>query len=247
MNHSEARQRLQIFRPGGADADDPSIAEALEFARRDTELSGWLEQQTQFHAAMRVRFREIPIPENLRENILTSAKIIRPMVWWRDPGWLRAVASVVLFVGLCYGLVQLGTKAPTRDGFSDYQFRMVRSALREYKMDLVTNDLAQVRQWMTSQKAPADFAIPPGLSKLVLTGGGVLRWRNNPVSMVCFNRGDDQMLFLFVMNRAAVKDPPPLLPELAQVSQLQTIRWSEGNKTYFLAGPKEDDFVRKYF
>ncbi len=123
---------------------------------------------------------------------------------------------------------------------------MVRSALREYRMDLVTNDLSKVRHLMASRGAPSDFSVPKGLSQLPLTGGGVLQWRNHPVSMVCFNGGDNKMLFLFVMNRSAVKDPPPTIPNLGQINKLQTASWSEGNKTYFLAAPQEIKSLGKY-
>ena len=84
-------------------------------------------------------------------------------------------------------------------------------------MDLVTNDMRQIRQFMAQRGAPADYHVPRGLERLQLTGGGRLTWRNNPVSMVCFDRGDKQMLFLFVMKRSAVKDPPPKTPRVAEV------------------------------
>jgi hypothetical protein len=85
-----------------------------------------------------------------------------------------------------------------------------------------------------------------GLERLQLTGGGRLTWRSNPVAMVCFDRGDKQMLFLFVMKRSAVKDPPPETPQLARVNQMVTASWSRGDNTYVLAGPEEADFLKKY-
>ena len=84
------------------------------------------------------------------------------------------------------------------------------------------------------------------LERLHLTGVVRLTWRSNPVAMVCFDRGDKQMLFLFVMKRSAVKDPPPETPHLAKVLQLLTVSWSRGDNTYVLAGPEEAGFVRKY-
>jgi len=88
--------------------------------------------------------------------------------------------------------------------------------------------------------------VPRGLKQLQLTGGGLLRWRSQPVTMVCFDRGDKQMLFLFVMARSAVKDPPPETPQVVKVNKLLTAQWSQADKTYLLAGPEEADFVRKY-
>jgi hypothetical protein len=77
-------------------------------------------------------------------------------------------------------------------------------------------------------------------------GGGLLRWRSNPVAMVCFDRGDRQMLFLFVMDRSAIPDPPPTTPKIAQVNKLLTASWTQGDRTYVLAGPEDAEFVRKY-
>ena len=65
--------------------------------------------------------------------------------------------------------------------------------------------------------------------------------------MVCFNRGDNQMLFLFVLDHSAVKDPPPAVPKLSKVNKMVTASWTGDGKTYLLAGPEEADFVRKYF
>jgi len=247
MTSLEAKKILQLYRSDSADTDEREIAEALELARHDQELGRWLEQHNRFQAAMRKKLQEIVPPANLKETILAETKIIRPVVWWRDPGLLRVAASIVLLIALGFGVNTFWKKSRVPDRFADYKARMVRSALREYHMDIVTNDLIQVRQLMTSQGAPADFSLPKGLSQLQLTGGGVLHWRNNPVSMVCFNRGDNQMLFLFVMNRTAVKDPPRVQPELGRVNKLATACWSEGGKTYLLAGPEETDFLQKYF
>jgi hypothetical protein len=144
------------------------------------------------------------------------------------------------------GLAGLWLRPPTPDRFANFQARMVSSALREYRMDIVTKDMGQLRQFLSGRGAPADYQLTKGLERLPLTGGGRLTWRGNPVSMVCFNRGDNQMLFLFVMDRAAVKDPPPEKPQLAKVNALQTASWTQGDKAYVLAGPEDADFARKY-
>lgn len=255
MNSFEAKTIIQLYRPVGADADDRQIAEALEMARRDPELAQWLEDEQKFQQAVREKFRQIPIPSEHKEKLLAQGirglsgdqKMIRPQQWWRNPVNWRTAAAILVLIGLGLALTGLWNRPRVADTFSDYESRMVRSALREYRMDLVTNDLSQIREWMASRGAPADFIVPDGLSSLSLTGGGVLRWRNHPVTMVCFNRGDDQMLFLFVMNRSAVEDPPSATPELEKISKLLAASWTDGDKTYLLAGPEEADFLQKYF
>ena len=113
-------------------------------------------------------------------------------------------------------------------------------------MDIKTNDMRMVRQDLASRGAPSDYVVPPGLERLRLTGGGRLTWRTNPVAMVCFDRGDRQMVFLFVLDRSAVKDPPPTTPRLHKVNELLTASWTQGDKTYVLAGPEEAGFLQKY-
>jgi hypothetical protein len=162
-------------------------------------------------------------------------------VWYRQPAWLAA-AAVALFIGIA-GL-WFAQKTPNQ--FAQFRDRMVSTALREYRMDLVTNDMTQLRQFMAAKGAPADYDVTKGLARLALTGGGLVRWQSHPVTMVCFNRGDNQMLFLFVMDRSAIKEVPSQTPEVATVHDLITVSWSEGDKTYVLAGPPEADFLKKY-
>lgn len=248
MTRSEAKAVLELYRPDSVDATDAQVVEALGVARHDTELNAWLKQHSRFQTAMQQKFRNIPVPANLKAAILEREKIIVPAEpWWRNRLWLRVAAAVALVAGLCVALVAISPRSHTPDRFADYKTRMVRSALREYRMDLLTDDLQQLRQLAASRNAPADFAVPKGLSRLKLTGGGVLRWRNNPVAMVCYDRGDHQMLFLFVMDRSAVKDSPGSTPQVGKVSKLTTASWSEGDKVYVLAGPDDEQFVAKYF
>jgi hypothetical protein len=242
MTSSEAQRILTLYRPGSADAQEPEIAAALAQARRDPELRQWFEQHCQFQEAMRRKFHEIPAPDRIRDRVLARRKIVRPRVWWQGPVWLSAAAAVVLLAGVA--ALWLMPDAPDR--FADYRSRMVRGALREYRMDVRTNDLTRVRQHMAQGGAPADFVIPPGLAQVQLAGGGLLRWRGYPVSMVCFERADKRMLYLFVLPRAAVKDPPPVVPQRVPVNKLTTVSWAAGRNTYVLAGDEEPDFLRKY-
>lgn len=123
---------------------------------------------------------------------------------------------------------------------------MVRGVLRGYSMDIVTKAMLEVRRFHATRGAPSDYKLTKGLEKLTLTGAGLLEWRSNPVAMVCFDRGDHEMLFLFVMNKAAVKDSPPAALQVEQVNKLLTVSWTRGDYTYVLAGPEEPDFAKKY-
>ena len=59
MTRGAVKEILLLYRPGTADAEDPQVAEAIEFAKRDPELGRWFEQHQVFQAAMRAKFRQI--------------------------------------------------------------------------------------------------------------------------------------------------------------------------------------------
>jgi len=239
LNTSEARQILLLYRP--QDAADPEMAAALELTRQDPELKQWFDQHCAFQAAVRANLRQINAPPHLKDALLTRLKVV-PLPWWQRPVWLAAAAALVLFLGV----LAVWRPMATPNQFANFQQRMISTAQREYRMDLLTGDMNRLRQFIAQQGAPADYDVTRGLEKLALTGGGLLHWRNNPVTMVCFDRGDKQMLFLFVLKKAAVKDPPPETPRLARVTNLLALSWSRGDNTYLLAGPPEAEFVSKY-
>jgi hypothetical protein len=240
MTSLEAKRILSIYRPG-IDEQDPDVREALLVVEKDVELRDWLNQHKRFQTSVQDKFQEIPVPTGLRERILSEQKIVRPEFRSRRRLLIGIAALVIAFIGLSIVFRPGGA-----DRFADYESRMVRGALREYRMDVVSSDLARVRLAMASRGAPSEFPLPKGLTKLAVVGGGALKWRNNPVTMVCFDRGDKQMLFLFVLNRSAVKGAPAKDPSTGRVSRLQTASWTEGDNVYVLAGPEEQNFAQKY-
>jgi hypothetical protein len=245
LNHAEAKQILLLYRPGTRDAEDAEVRAALDLARRDPELGKWFEEHQAFQTSMRASFRKISVPAGLKGELLGSRKVVRPTLFWRRPIWLAAAAILVFLMGLA--AVLLRPSVPDR--FANYRETMVSAAIRVYGMDLTTDDQNRLRQFIAQKGAPADYELTKGLEKLELKGGGLLRWRGNPVSMVCFDRGDSNMLFLFVMKRSALEDPPSPATskaDLATVDGLMTASWTRGNETYVLAGAEEPRFAEKY-
>jgi len=232
MTSPEARKILGLYRPGVYDASEPEIAEALAQVQRDPELRQWFEQSCAFHAAMREKFQQVPVPAGLKDAIL-SKRIVRP-VQWQTAFWLKAAAVFVILLGLA----ALWLQPRPRDRFADYRSRMVRAALKQYRMEIVTNDLDAVRQFLAARGAPADYVVPDALQQRPVAGGGRLDWRGNPVSMVCFEAPAKRMFFLFVLGRSALKDAPGAGPERAKVNKLTTESWTQGERTYLLAGPE---------
>jgi hypothetical protein len=188
---------------------------------------------------------EIPVPEGLRHRIRQRAKII-PFPWWRQSQAWAAAAAIVLLIGLAAFLWKPGA---TEGSFQNFRSRMVRSVLRQYRMDIQTNDMASIRRFLAAKKAPADYRLPPKLNQLPATGAGVMSWQASRASMVCFDSGATGTAFLFVVNRSDVERPPirSSTPQFEKVSQLQTASWAEDEKVYVLAFENDPSALKKFF
>jgi len=91
MTREEARKTLWLYR-GAIDEDDPQFQEALAYARRDPELTRWLEEQRKCFEAIRSRFREIEPPHGLSGKITSR----RPVPFPRDLNRILQLAAAIL-------------------------------------------------------------------------------------------------------------------------------------------------------
>src|SRR5579859_4688249 len=217
------------------------MAAAIDFAKNDPELSLWFEQHQIFQTAIQVKLRQIEPPGDLKRILLAREKVFLPgRLFWRRPLFLSAAATVVILVA---ALAALSPHTMAPDRFGNYREVMVSKALRGYIMEWDTRDMRRLRELVAGRKALANYELTKGLLELQLMGGAVFPWRSNPVTMVCFSRRDAHMVFLFVMNKAAVKDAPPSNPILVKVSELSTASWTHADTTYVLAGPDDASFA----
>ncbi len=243
MSPEEARQILERYRPGIAvEPEDAELRSALELARSDQELGAWLQRHCEFQDRVRRQLRSGPVPADLKARLLArkpGAEVVEfPSPRRRQPAWLAAAAAILLCLGTA--AFWLG-RDRVPDSFADYRARMIRSVLREYRMDVRSADMASVRGFMADKGAPADFEVPGGLAKLELAGGGFLRWRSQPVAMICFHQGAAGMSYLFVLDRRGSREAPPTEPEIATVNGRSSAAWTRGDRIYLLTGAEGVD------
>jgi hypothetical protein len=248
----QAKQILLAYRPWTNDAQDPEVAEALALCQQDAALTKWLENHCAVQNAIHARFQAVPVPEGLRQQIVSEYKSRVLTVWWRRPAVLATAAAVMLAIAA--GSLWLNLPRPqVQDvSFAAYRNRMVREAVRNYGMDLETNDVAQIRTFLAQHQAPADYALPKGFDQTPTVGCGALSWQGKPVAMVCFRTGKPLSpgaksdLFLFVIDQKDLVDPPqPTAPLFAGVNTLATATWSAGGKVYLLAGFDESELKQR--
>lgn len=247
MNIQEAKNILLLYRPGTSDREDPQTAAALALAERDPALAAWLAEHLAGQKALREKFRMISPPEGLSEQIISEqvAELKSRAPGRRSVVIAAGIASIVLVV-----LGVLWMRPVPFDAMSNYRASMASVALRGYAMDLETNNPAVIKNYLSNNKAPADYVLPVALQRAVLTGCAVAGWQNSKVSMICFRtgeRGRQSDLWLFIADASMMKQSnPEATPHFDRINELMTATWSQGGKLYLLAREGDEAALRKY-
>ena len=243
MDSQQAKEILGLYRPGLDDAGDPFFAEALAHAQRDPELGRWLEQQHGVDAALRRKFDEIDAPANLEQEILSECKVVRPSIWRERRVLLVAAAAAVVLAALV-GYLRW---QPASQNFKAFRQTMAELVSGEYKMMLESKDLDAIRRFLAANHGPADYTLTKEMEKLPAEGCALIDWHGRRVSLVCLDRGADNDLFLFIIDRAALPDPPPgQTPQFARAGTMTTVSWSFGDNAYVLATKGSEEDLRKF-
>jgi hypothetical protein len=247
VNSQEAKDILLLYRPA-VDRHDPDFTEALALAQADPELSSWFQQHCAFQNAAASAFNSIPVPDGFKEQILSERRAHLTLSSRRK--LLAAVSATVILA--CAGVFtfrSFQSRPPLDNSFANFQSSMIGKVLRYPKMDLLTNDLQAIRQELGQANLPFTAA----LDKTAGTGCAKLEWHDQHVSMVCFNSGKISPptkpdLFLFVVDKSAVKNPPPAAPIIAHTKRsLVSGSWTSGGRVYVLAALGDEDFLKQYF
>jgi len=113
-------------------------------------------------------------------------------------------------------------------------------------MELETSKPAEVRQFLAARNAHGNLETTSALEEQPLLGCAVLAWRSQAAAMICYGRAGQPELWLFVVDSAALPDPPgEQVMAFARVNRLNTVAWNRGGKTYLLAGAVDDATLRE--
>jgi len=251
MTRQHAKEILSLYRPGTADANDPAFAEALASCEDDRELKLWFTAHCDTYNALRSRFREISAPEGLKEQILAERIIHTKEFVWRKPAMYAAITVLAVLTVI---LTIVWQQPREETGLRAFRNRMVGAGLLNYRMDLETNDLTEIRQFLARKNSEADFAVPPNLERNARTTGcALLAWQGKRVSMICFHSGkplgpgESSDLFLFITDSSRTPGAPAsTTPSVEKISRATTACWTDGGKTYLLVAAGDEEFLRKY-
>jgi len=244
MDSREAREILGSYRPGDTNKVDQRMAEALDLARHDPELAAWFGQHCAEHAAAPAISAEKPRPATLPDKPPApdaATEFIVPV----SKAVALGIVAVMLIIG---GLAWWSYLTPKpQNTFERYRDRMARLVQRNYPMKMLATDQAQIREFLRTNSGPAALELPGKLEKLPGVGGAVLTWHSQPVSMLALDGGANTCLYLFLINRSVLTDPPiSERPQFTRVGRLMTAGWTKDDKVFLLAGPNDEAVMRGY-
>jgi hypothetical protein len=231
------REEMRLARPwlknaaGQTDRPAENDSSRNGSPQNNPDLERARKQSAEFNARVHHALAEIPVPPELRERILARRKIIPVRGWRRHQSALAMAAAFVILGALAVVFWRPSSEDLTFEGFRS---RMVAFAVRQYRMDIHTNQLAVVRSHLARQGAPADFGLPPALAARPVIGGASLAWQGKPVGMVCFSATNGQTLYMFVINSADA--PGSAEFEASSRKTLGTVTWRAAGKTFLIAG-----------
>ncbi|HEX5218079.1 MAG TPA: hypothetical protein VFZ59_00805 [Verrucomicrobiae bacterium] len=251
MTTQEAKTVLLAYRPWADDAPDRETAEAIALCQQDAQLKEWFEKHCTTQTTLRDKFRGITTPDGLQQQILSEYQSYTAPTWKRRPALVATVAAAVLLIAVTS--LWFSLRPPTQNtGLAAYRNRMVREVVKSYKMDLETNDAAEIRTYLAQHQSPANYVLPQKLERTPTVGCGALSWQGQPVSMVCFRTekplppGAKSDLFLFVMDDQDLLNVPETdRPVFANVSTMATATWKADGKVYLLAAPDSAELKQR--
>ena len=250
MNREQAKEILLGYRPMVDVPQSSEFSDALALAEKDPELKAWFEQHCEFQKVIRAKLMQIPVPEGLKEQILSERKATFALP---SKSLLKLAAVCFVFlVALSVWLFPNFQRGGERT-FENFRSRMVKTVARAYPaMDKETDNPAEIRRYLAEKGAATNYELPSPLEKTTPTGCAILTWQGKTVTMIWFksrpNVSKQPDLFLFVIDRAAVPNAPrTTTPEFSQTNSLWTASWTSGTKSYVLSGTGDESFLRRYF
>jgi uncharacterized membrane protein YbaN (DUF454 family) len=232
MDEQDARLILQACRPG-ADADDPQVAEALEEVARNPKLARWFAEEQAFDRAIAAHLEAVPAPLGLKTRILANAA---PPAESRQWSWAARLAAVAALLFLLAQIISLfRASAPASTVIPDYAREMVSFIRLVPPLEMESHDLDAIKRWLAKKDA-APMDVPPQLAALKPVGCRVLSFRGQKVALICFQRSEDRLAHLFVVDRAAMpKMKPGAKPVFVDAGGWTTASWAENDRVYMIA------------
>ena len=243
MNSKDAKQLLEVYRPGGADARDPQIQEALKQAENDPALRGWFEEQRRFDTAFAEKLQSTAAPGDLKDSILAARKTVKFPLLHDRRVHAAAIAAAITILAIAGGMQATGKT----QRFPEFRAELIEHAWDGHAhLDFESSDVQHIKLWLAQHNASSDFPLPQGLRETRIVGCRIIEVERRRVPMLCLADGLKH-LHLFVVDEAQFAGLPPQgTPDFEKCGGWKTTSWQHAGRTYVLTGMKYQTFVSKF-
>lgn len=156
-----------------------------------------------------------------------------------------AIAACIALLGLVAGLWL--NRAPTAapGSFAAYRADMAQFLRTFPKLDIATDRLPEVHEWLRQQHPLTQANVPRALEQFPSIGCRTVEWQGKKLALVCF-MVEGQVVHLFVMPRNTFPDANTFAnPQIAKVGSLNTASWSSGDNQYLLVTQADKALLQK--
>jgi hypothetical protein len=234
MNRDEAKFILRAYHLGGRDAGDPLFREALEMIDRDPELREWFNEEQAIDSVIARKIQSVAVPPDLKAQLLAARKVIPVPAGWQKPIVWAAIAATL---ALMLTLASRQHSFHRQSHVAEFEKFVANAAATLDRLDVETNNVAAVRQWLSVHGAPNNFVLPSSLTGRPSLGCRLFEWNGQRVSLVCFEIENRRVAHMFVINRAGFGDLNASgSPQFQTRSDgITTAAWSDRERMYVVA------------
>ena len=246
MDKNQIRENLASYSPELFQDGDPLFADSLLAAKADPELSAWLDEQVALDNEFTEALSSIQPPSGCREAILAAVekdKVVHlpkrrfPRAMWAAAAILfLTTAGLVKFFAFPPAVEFAQTPNPDVQTFRE---QMAYFADQRFVLDKFYKDNSKSAEWLAAKDYPSLADLPENLTEYGGMGCKKIDWNDREVGLICFKNEDNELVHLFVVNRAELEANPAHEAEFDKVlvfHDRETKGWSDDKNSYVLVG-----------
>ncbi|MGB6222546.1 hypothetical protein [Haloferula sp.] len=205
-------------------------------------------------------------PEGMRDEILAAMEQSAPKAGSRrGSSWWRFGVPLAAAAGIALALVIQSEQPPTGDSSVDSGLENGGSAVPvsfvqseaiaalespEFALDLKNPDHDTLFEFIhKSGRACPSGCIPEGLEKIPGLGCRVIEIDGKPGAIICFKRGENEVVHLVVFRRKDVSGSLPSdgRPQFEQSGDWAVASWEQDNRAFVLLGQTSAEHLGELF
>jgi anti-sigma factor RsiW len=244
VDRREAKLILQSLRPDDLTTDKSAAIEALVFVERDPELKAWWATHQAFDAKVAAKLKEVPVPPDLRENLLAARKV-RPFPAQPQLGAWLAIAAVVAILCVVGATRYSNAYGPLAESdFDDATLPLVHNNAPNLAIQSPDHD--KIVAWLKDHNAPLG-TMPSPMTSLPTLGCQKYVIHGHDVSLICFALAGGREAHLFIIDQKALIDPPgKKVPDFKDMPGGWSLAcWSDDQMSYVLATDAGQDALKQ--